>query len=120
MPVGNNNSEFMTIQGASEYLKMKAGTLYSLVEQKKIPHYKVGRLVRFKKSEIDLWMEGNKKEVTDASRAAKVILKKARRPAQDINRLVKKAVDDAKRVVYTSSHGRPDKVKDLGKEVSDV
>jgi excisionase family DNA binding protein len=120
MPVGNNNSEFMTIQGASEYLKMKAGTLYSLVEQKKIPHYKVGRLVRFKKSEIDLWMEGNKRESIDIPRAARKVLRAAKMPARDIKRVVKKAIDEIKGVDYTASHGRPDKVKDLGKEVSDV
>ena len=113
------NSDYMTPQGASEYLKIKASTLYSLAEQKKIPHYKVGRLLRFKKSDIDLWMEGNKKEVIDVSRPARLILKTARGPARDINKMVKKAIDDVKGVVYTASHGKSDQVKGLGKEVPD-
>ena len=112
------NSEFMTIQRLSEYLEIKESTLYSLGEQKKIPHYKVGRLVRFKKSEIDLWMEGHKKEALDVPRAARKILRLARGP-RDINKIVKKTIEDVKRIGYTASHGRPDKVKDLGKEVSD-
>jgi hypothetical protein len=88
-------------------------------EQKEIPHYKVGRLVRFKKSEIDAWMEGNRKDVIDVSRAGKLILKTARGPAKDIKGMVKKAIDEVNRVVYTSSHGKPDQVKGFGKEVPD-
>ena len=120
MPTTNHDSEYFVIQKLSEYLEIKITTLYSLVAKKRIPHYKVGRLVRFKKSEIDLWMESNKKEIVDVSKAAKLILKAAKTPARDINRVVKKAIDDVKGTVYTPSHGRPDKVKDLGKEVSDV
>ena len=104
-----SNSEFMDILKLSEYLGMKASTLYSLVEQSKILHYKVGRLVRFKKSEIDLWMEGNKKEVIDVSKAARLILKTARGPARDIDKVVKKAIDGVKGFVYTPSHGKPDR-----------
>jgi excisionase family DNA binding protein len=119
MAAGQNNSEYMDVQKLSEYLEMKASTLYSLAEQKKIPHYKVGRLVRFKKSDIDLWMETNKKEVIDVSKAAKFILKTGRRPACEVNKVVKKAIDDVKGFVYTPSHGKPDQVKGLGKEVHD-
>jgi len=114
-----SNSVFMDIKSLSDYLGMKASTLYSLVEQKKIPHYKVGRLVRFKKSDIDLWMEENKKAVVDVSRAAKLLIKTAGEPARDANKVVKKAIEDAKGVFYTASHGKPDQVKGLGKEVPD-
>ena len=114
-----SDSVYMDILKLSKYLGMKASTLYSLVEQKKIPHYKVGRLVRFKKSDIDLWMEENKKEVIDVSKAAKLLIKTAREPARDANKVVKKAIDDVKGVFYTASHGKPDQVKGLGKEVPD-
>jgi excisionase family DNA binding protein len=119
MPNNHSDSEYLGIQKLSEHLEIKVSTLYSLVAQKKIPHYKVGRLVRFKKSEIDFWMEGNKKESIDVSKAARLILKTARTPARDISRLVKKAIDAAKGTVYTASHGKPDQVKGLGKEVPD-
>ena len=104
-----SNSVYMDIKSISDYFGMKASTLYSLVEQKKIPHYKVGRLVRFKKSDIDLWMEGNKKEVIDVSKAARLILKTARGPVRDIEKVVKKSIDDVKGFVYTPSHGKPDR-----------
>ncbi len=58
---------FSTINEISGYLNLKPRTLYALVAEKRIPHFKIGRLVRFKKSEIDLWMEGNKKESIDIS-----------------------------------------------------
>jgi excisionase family DNA binding protein len=108
---------FSTIGEISQYLKLRPSTIYAMVAEKRIPHFKVGRLLRFKKSEIDLWMEGNRKECFDTSRAAKRVLKAARTPARDINRVVKKAIEQSKRIDYTASHGKPDQVKGLGKEV---
>jgi hypothetical protein len=64
-------------------------------------------------------MERNKKECIDVSKAARKVLKAARTPTRDINKVVKKAIDDAKGFVYTASHGKPDQVKGLGKEVPD-
>ena len=43
---------------------MKRSTLYLWVEKGTIPHYRVGRLIRFKSEEIDAWLEEFKKEVT--------------------------------------------------------
>ena len=108
---------FLTIIEISAYLNLKPSTIYAMVAEKRIPHFKVGRLVRFKKSEIDQWMEGNKKECMDISRAARKVLKAARTPARDMNRVVKKAIEQSKRIDYTASHGKPDQVKGLGKEV---
>jgi excisionase family DNA binding protein len=48
---------WLTIKELSAYLKIKDKTLYYLVERGSIPHYRVGKLVRFKQSEIDAWME---------------------------------------------------------------
>ena len=76
-------------------------------------------MVRFRKCEIDLWMESNRKECIDISKAARKVLKRARMPARDINRVVKKAIEQSKRIDYTASHGKPDQVKGLGKEVLD-
>ena len=110
---------FSTIEEISQYLKVKPSTIYAMVAEKRIPHFRVGRLVRFRKFEIDLWMEGNRKECIDISRAARKVLKTARTPARDINKLVKKAIEQSKRIDYTASHGKPDQVKGLGKEVPD-
>ena len=114
MPDEEKDSYLITNEVA-EYLHMKLNTVYSLAEQKKIPHYKVGRLLRFKRSEIDAWMEGNKKEVVDVDKQAKTIVKTAR-TERDIVPMVKKVIERETRVAYTPSHGKPDKIEGLGKE----
>ena len=50
-----NISGYLTIGELSAYLSIKSKTLYARV--KEIPHYKVGRLIRFRKDDIDAWME---------------------------------------------------------------
>ena len=48
---------WLTIKELSAYIKIKDKTLYYLVERGAIPHYRIGKLVRFKQAEIDAWME---------------------------------------------------------------
>jgi excisionase family DNA binding protein len=110
-------SGFWNIQDLSNYLGIKTSTLYAMVGEKKIPHYKVGRLVRFKQSEIDLWMEGNSKEGVEMGKVAKKALRSSRKAKLDVGRVIRKAIDEAKREGYTTPHGKPDQVKGLGKEV---
>jgi excisionase family DNA binding protein len=110
-------SGFWSIQDLSNYLGIKTSTLYAWVGEKKIPHYKVGQLVRFKKSEIDLWMEGNRKECVDPGKEARKALGPPKKAKLDVGRIIRKAVDEGKREGYTTPHGKPDQVKGLGKEV---
>jgi len=109
------NSEYLDIQGLSKYLEIKESTLYSLAAERKIPHFKIGRLVRFKKSDIDLWMDSHKKECIDIPKEARKILKAGRGSVRDINKVVRKAIEEAGQVGYTINHGKPDQVKGLGK-----
>ena len=99
-------SGFWSIQDLSSYLAIKTGKLYAMVGERKTPHYKVGRLVRFKKSEIDRWMEGNRKECVDPERAARKALGPVRRPKIDIDRVVRKVIDGTRGQGYTKSHGK--------------
>jgi excisionase family DNA binding protein len=110
-------SGFWSIQDLSKYLGIKTSTLYAWVGEKRIPHYKVGQLVRFKRSEIDLWMEGNRKECVDLDKAARKALRPSRKAKIDVDRIIRKAIDEGKREGYTTPHGKPDQVKGLGKEV---
>ena len=107
---------FLSIQWLSIYLGIKPKSVYAMVEKGQVPHYRVGRLIRFKRSEIDLWMEGNRKECVDPERVAKKVLGPVRKPKIDIDRVVRKAIDGARGQGYTTSHGKPDQVKGLRKE----
>ena len=108
--------EFLVIDELSQYLGIKKSSLYSMVERREIPFYKIGRLVRFKKEDIDAWVESLKFEVVSPQAEARKIINKG---PLEVSRIVKKHVAQSKALGYTPKYGRPDKVKDLGKEVSD-
>jgi hypothetical protein len=89
-----------------------------MVKRKGIPHYKVGRLVRFKKFEIDEWMAGQREAVVDVRmEARRVITTPWNKPGLAVNEIVKKAIDGAGKKRYISRYGEPDQSKGLGKEV---
>ncbi|MEQ8694234.1 MAG: helix-turn-helix domain-containing protein [Gammaproteobacteria bacterium] len=50
-------SEILTIKEVAEYLKVKEKTAYKLVAEGKIPGFKVGGSWRFRKQEIEEWIE---------------------------------------------------------------
>lgn len=54
----------ISIQELAAYLNIKISTLYAWVHSRQIPYYKVGRLVKFRKSEIDEWLERRKVKET--------------------------------------------------------
>lgn len=110
---------FWTVPEVAEYLSVKPSTVYSWVRRNELSHYKIGRIVRFKKEDIDLWMEGHRKEKDGAGKRAKAILRDIRRPVRNIDQLVRKSIAEVKKREYTPNYGRPDQDKGLGKEVSD-
>lgn len=50
-------SDILTIKEVAEYLKVKEKTAYKLVAEGKIPGFKVGGSWRFRKQEIEEWIE---------------------------------------------------------------
>lgn len=55
-------SEILTIKQVSDFLKVNERTIYKLAKCGEIPSFKVGGQWRFKKIDIDSWIE--KKKVT--------------------------------------------------------
>lgn len=51
------NTDIMTIEEVAEYLKLAEKTAYRLVAEGKIPGFKVGGSWRFKRSEIEKWID---------------------------------------------------------------
>jgi excisionase family DNA binding protein len=54
-------SDILTIREVAEYLKIKTKTAYNLASGGKLPRFKVGGVWRFRKDEIDKWIEQQKK-----------------------------------------------------------
>lgn len=51
---------FYNIDETSEFIKMKKSSIYQLVFQRKIPFYKRGKILLFKRSELVKWIESKK------------------------------------------------------------
>ena len=49
---------FLTTEEVLEYLQVNLRTVYRLIKAGRIPAVRVGRQWRFRKSDIDLWLEG--------------------------------------------------------------
>ncbi len=47
----------LTIQEAAEKLGVRPNTLYLWVSQKRVPHRKIGRLVRFRECDLEEFVE---------------------------------------------------------------
>ena len=57
-PMGNPmDSDIMTIREVAEYLKLTEKTAYRHAADGKIPGFKVGGAWRFRRGEIDKWIE---------------------------------------------------------------
>jgi len=110
---------YVTIGKISDHLGIKEKTLYAMVSAGDIPHYRIGRLIRFKKDEIDAWMETRKVTKVSPDEMTDKILKSIRKPSINVDLVVKKVIDQTKSASYTLKNGKPDRIKDLRKEVHD-
>jgi excisionase family DNA binding protein len=52
-----NTRRLLTIQQASQITGVSIPTLYKWVSQRKIPHIKMGRLVKFDPIKLDEWIK---------------------------------------------------------------
>jgi excisionase family DNA binding protein len=104
---------FWDIEDLSHYLNVKLKTIYSMVTN--IPHYRIGKLIRFKKVEIDSWLESKR----ESAQNIKKILKKRKlneSSNNNIDALIRKTIDQTKQEDYNSSHGKSDRIEAQGKE----
>lgn len=91
--------QYLDIAALAERLRIKRSTLYAWAEQGTIPHLKLGRLLRFDPDEIEAWLQAHRREVIPEPTPSR------RQHGTDNVDLL---IAEAKRVVYTSSHGKPD------------
>ena len=55
----NPEDRLMTAEEVAAYLGYALGTVYNKVQAGEIPHKRLGRAIRFRRSEIDAWIEEN-------------------------------------------------------------
>lgn len=53
-------NSLMTLREVAAYLSMGVDAIYKMAQQGRIPALRAGSLWRFRKSEIDQWLEKNK------------------------------------------------------------
>lgn len=58
----SQQKQFLDTTEASQFLGISKSTLYEWIVQKKVPHLKVGRLVKFRKEDLEEWLKQRTKE----------------------------------------------------------
>jgi excisionase family DNA binding protein len=58
---GVGEDTIFDVQGMAEYLRVRKQWVYDKVHLNDIPHYKVGKYPRFRKSKIDEWLKQREK-----------------------------------------------------------
>ena len=99
-------TEWMDIGQLSAYLNLKRKTVYSLTRNGKIPSYRVNRMLRFKRAEIDEWMEANRNTASRRRIAKKKIPVGDEERAQEVKAIVQEAVASVRE---RNRKKRPDK-----------
>jgi excisionase family DNA binding protein len=94
------DQEYLTIEQLANYLNFKRSTLYLKVSSGEIPFYRIGHLIRFKKIEIEGWIEGKKGNPPELKRTLKV-----KKTDQDIDKIVRRAIDQEKTKGYNIPQG---------------
>jgi len=56
------DSEFLTAEEVAEYLRLPLSTVYKLVQDKKLPGFKVGKHWRFRKDSIEKWINDQERK----------------------------------------------------------
>jgi len=100
----------LTIKEVSECLQIKPSTIYAWAAQGRIPCLKIHGLVRFRKDEIDQWLEGFRGPVKPKNAL------RVRPKAFDLDRVIARVKQDA----YNSPHGETRlRSSPIGKEAAD-
>lgn len=62
--VENNNNSYIGLEDAAEYLNIKPVTLRKWIKEKKnLPAHQIGKLWKFKRSELDEWVNSGKSAI---------------------------------------------------------
>ena len=102
--------EYLTIQDVAEYLSVKTSTIYSKISE--IPHFRIGRLLRFKRKDLDAWIETKR----ETAMTQQIRTRPSKKNVPDVNGIVRKAIDAVKGRGYNLPGKSDLSIKGLGKE----
>jgi len=54
-----NDTSLMNVKQVAKYLQLKPATVYTWAQEGRLPAIKMGRSWRFRKEQIDAWLEAN-------------------------------------------------------------
>lgn len=78
--VPGNDEGFLTTEEVLDYLQVNLRTVYRLIKAGKIPAVRVGRQWRFRKRDIDVWLESQRPRQAARAAPARTIPATAGRP----------------------------------------
>ena len=55
-----DDERLMDIKEVADYLHLKESTIYTWAQEGTLPAFRVGRLWRFRRSDLDAWLEANR------------------------------------------------------------
>jgi excisionase family DNA binding protein len=58
---------WLSVEGIAEYLGVSKETVYRWLERKKIPAHRIGKLWKFKPSEVDQWVKSGRAAAFEAT-----------------------------------------------------
>ena len=97
-------AELWDIKELSAYLGIKRSTLYAHIPE--IPHYKINRLVWFRKSEIDVWLADQHHDPIKIAAQAQSIVKARSRTPASLDHVITRSIRDVRRE-YNGPIGKP-------------
>lgn len=62
------NDRWLSVDEIGEYLGVKRDTVYKWISEKEMPAHKIGRLWKFKASQVDAWVEAGSATETENGR----------------------------------------------------
>ena len=74
-----SHKKLLTVAEVAEWLGAKKFTIYSWVHERRIPHKKAGRLLRFDEDEIEAWLQTTSVPARDRHTARTSRMSRARR-----------------------------------------
>ncbi|MHA1540782.1 MAG: helix-turn-helix domain-containing protein [Alphaproteobacteria bacterium] len=67
--IAENKNKLFTTKETSQYIGITQGTLavWRTTKRYKIPYIKIGRLVKYRKSDLDTWIESRTQQISNST-----------------------------------------------------